>query len=181
MVPLPYVPVDVLLAEPGRTNLSNPYDQVVMRAYANPAGNVIALAVAYGAHQRQEVKIHQPELCYGGQGFRLVDRQDMAIRAEPAGVRVIPGRHLHAESPQGNEAVSYWIRIGDVLSQSAWDTRWHIFREGLSGRSTDGVLVRASSVVATSKEATVAFTQMDAFLSDLMSNASPELSRVLTR
>jgi EpsI family protein len=47
------------------------YDQVLMRTYRNAQGQSVMLALAWGRQQRQEVKIHRPELCYVAQGFRI--------------------------------------------------------------------------------------------------------------
>lgn len=182
LVNRPMIPVDVVAAEPGETNLNNPYDQVVMRVYRNPAGEVMDLAVAYGSHQRQEVKIHQPELCFTSQGFRIASRRDTVI-PRPAGSTgpTITGKHLYTESSLGNVAVSYWIRIGTIYADSAWETRWHIFSQGLKGRATDGVLVRATTRVAGPEQAADAQVRMDAFLAELLKAGSPELRQALAR
>ncbi len=182
LVNRPMIPVDVVASEPGETNLNNPYDQVVMRVYRNAAGDVVDLAVAYGAHQRQEVKIHQPELCFTSQGFRIAGRSPTQF-SRPAGNTgpAITGQHLYTESGRANVAVSYWIRIGTIYADSAWETRWHIFSQGLKGRATDGVLVRATTRVAGRDEAPAAQARMDAFLEELLRAGSPELRRALAR
>ncbi len=180
LVDRPSVQVNVIAAEPGETNLNSPYDQTVMRMYRNSAGQVVDLAVAYGKHQRQEVKIHQPELCFTSQGYRVQSRSDTVI-ARPAGTAgpAITGKHLFTEGQTANIAVSYWIRIGSVYADSAWETRWHIFSEGLRGRAADGVLVRATTRVAGKAEAASSYQQMDGFLAELLKHASPELRRAL--
>lgn len=180
MLDRPRASVGVVAAEPGETNLNNPYDQVVMRTYRNAAGDVIDLAVAYGAHQRQEVKIHQPELCFNSQGFRVKTRTDTAFPRPPGDAGpTITGKHLYTAGERGSVAVSYWIRIGSVYADSAWETRWHIFSQGLKGRATDGILVRATTRVVDVEEARTSHAQMDRFLADLLVHASPELRRVL--
>jgi hypothetical protein len=72
----------------------------------------------------------------------------------------------------------YWVRIGDTVSRSAWQTRWYILREGVAGRIPDGILVRTSQVVrsAGQKEASVAVQQR--FLTDLL-GALPPAQRAL--
>ncbi len=59
-------------------NMDRPYDDVLMRAYGNSQGDIVLLAVAYGRNQRQEVKIHRPDVCYTAQGFQLVERSPIA-------------------------------------------------------------------------------------------------------
>ena len=174
------LPVDVLANEPGETTLHSPYDQTVMRVYRHTDGTVIDLAVAYGKHQRQEVKIHQPELCFNSQGFRVKSRTDTAFDRPPGDTGpAITGKNLYAEAQMAKLAASYWIRIGSVYADSAWETRWEILREGLKGKAVDGVLVRATTQVSHSSEAAAAHQAMGRFLEDLMVHASPQLRRAI--
>jgi exosortase B len=176
----PTVAIDVLANEPGETTLNNPYDQVVMRAYRHSDGTIVDLAVAYGKHQRQEVKIHQPELCFNSQGFRVKSRSDTVIERPPgfAGP-TITARHLYSESQMAKLAATYWIRIGKTYADSAWETRWEIFREGLRGRAVDGVLVRAAMQVGSQAASAEAHQTMNRFLADLLANGSPALRAAL--
>ncbi|MCB1887689.1 MAG: EpsI family protein [Rhodocyclaceae bacterium] len=172
--PSPLLQVDVAVAD--ETNLNQPYDQVVMRAYENDRGQVVFLAVAWGKRQRQEVKVHRPDLCYVAQGFgvaSLTTRRFDGIEA-PGGT--VTGKRMLALSRRGGEAVSYWMRIGGLFSEDAWDTRLHILKEGLKGRVPDGVLVRASVRVRDARDAETAWPLAESFLSDL-AEASPEAVR----
>jgi exosortase B len=175
------LPVDVLANEPGETTLNNPYDQVVMRSYRHAStGQVVDLAVAYGKHQRQEVKIHQPELCFNSQGFRVLSRGDTVFqRPTDAPGPVITGKRLYSEGRMAKLAATYWIRIGSVYADSAWETRWEIFREGTRGRAVDGVLVRATMPVSRADQADEAQVVMQGFLAQLLQQGSPELRRAL--
>jgi exosortase B len=176
----PSIPVDVLANEPGETTLHSPYDQVVMRVYRHSSGAIVDLAVAYGKHQRQEVKIHQPELCFNSQGFRVKERRGTEFkRPQGDGGPAITGINLYSEGNMAKLAASYWIRIGKVYSDSAWETRWEIFREGLSGRAVDGVLVRATVQVPSQEATGEAYPMMERFLADLLVHGSPELRRAL--
>jgi EpsI family protein len=65
------------------------------------------------------------------------------------------------------ELITYWIRIGDLVSTNAWQTRWIILREGLDGRIPDGILVRASSVLRTDADSGRALEAQRQFLSAL--------------
>lgn len=53
---------------------------------------------------------------------------------------------LLAESSNRVEPVTYWIRIGEEIAISPWQSRIAILREGLQVRIPDGMFVRASSV-----------------------------------
>ncbi len=54
------------------------------------------------------------------------------------------------KAPGRTEAVSYWIRIGNVFTENPWAIRYHILKQGLAGKAVDGVLVRASRIEQTS-------------------------------
>jgi EpsI family protein len=143
----PFVQVDLTPRRDGEDaerTTDSPYDQTVMRTYARADGATIMLALAYGSRQRQEVKIHRPELCYVAQGF-AVSRKNFVPLVFKDGNAVTATR-LVAHNDRRVEPVTYWIRIGDEIAMSAVQSRLAILREGLRGRIPDGILVRVSSV-----------------------------------
>jgi EpsI family protein len=153
------------------------YDEVLMRSYANARGEVVMLALAYGRHQRQEIKIHRPELCYTSQGYAVLRKADATITVPT--VAMVPGTRMLVSSPGRSEVVTYWIRIGDTFSNSAWTTRAHIFTEGMQGRVVDGILVRVSQMVPDAGNAGIAhFEVQETFLADL-ARAMPANARAL--
>ncbi|HRD34532.1 MAG TPA: EpsI family protein [Rhodocyclaceae bacterium] len=171
--------VQVSLTTGTEPDMNQPYDQTVMRAYQNSQGQIVYLALAWGEQQRQEVKIHRPDLCYVAQGFKVWRLESVAFdqiatnRSTP-----VSGKHMLAFSGQVGEAVSYWMRIGGLFSEDAFETRIHILREGLQGRIPDGVLVRASAHVRDEKEAEAVWPVLDEFMREL-TEASPEAVRGL--
>lgn len=172
MIDLPYVPVSVVPLEPGKNSIDQPYDQSIVRAYANASGQVVALAVAYAANQRQEVKIHRPELCYVAQGFHIVDQERVDFGGLPGARRGSMGNRMHAQSTQGSEAVSYWVRVGSTFTESSWDSRKAIIAYGFSGRLPDGVLVRASTILRRASEAPAGYELNEGFLRELTAAVS---------
>lgn len=172
----PTAAVDPRGQRPGETDPEAPYDAVLMRSYTNPNGDVVMLALAYGRHQRQEIKIHRPELCYIAQGFTVLRKDDATI-AMPAHAPVNGARML-VNAPGRSEAVSYWIRIGDQYSRNAWKTRAHIFTKGMQGRVVDGMLVRVSQVVPDNDANASSYELQEKFLGDLV-GAMPEDARHL--
>lgn len=163
----PAATVDPRRQRPGETDFEAPYDDVLMRSYTNDRGDIVMLALAYGRHQRQEIKIHRPELCYIAQGFSVLRRSDAAF-AMPA-LPAAEGTRMLVSAPGRSEAVSYWIRIGGLYSRSAWKTRAHIFTEGMRGRVVDGMLVRVSQIVPDAAAAVEArYEVQEKFLGDLV-------------
>jgi len=147
------------------------YDQVLMRTYRRQSdGEMVMLALAYGRRQAQEFKIHRPELCYYSQGYdvRFVGRSRVLL-----GPRFgVDSNLLLARNRARYEPVTYWIRVGDRISLSAWETRWLIFKDGISGSVPDGILVRASSVIQTDAESASAFKVQKIFFADLYNSLS---------
>ncbi|MFX1680980.1 EpsI family protein [Mitsuaria sp. CC2] len=151
------------------TVLEQPYDQTVMRTYANSRGEQVMLALAWGERQRQDVKVHRPEVCYPAQGY--------AVRVNEAGPPIatdgralpVPTTQLLAEARGGGfEAVRYWIRIGDSYGGDGLAARWYILNEGLAGRVPDGILVRASQRMAQAASAVASQALMARFLAELV-------------
>jgi EpsI family protein len=136
----PFVQID--LSPTREDGAPSPYDRTLMRTYVGPKGDIIMLALAYGARQRQEVKIHRPELCYVAQGFHVGPRTPESIALSSG--HALNATRMLARNDHRVEPVTYWIRIGDHISHSAWQSRTSIFRAGLAGHVPDGILVRAS-------------------------------------
>lgn len=181
VVPSTLVPANLAVAADGQPSTDQPYDQIVTRTYRNSQGEIVMLALAYGRTQRQEVKIHRPELCYPAQGFQVLSLQSTRFDGLQGQRYPVTGKQMVARSGQRTEAVSYWIRIGRVYSDSAWVTRWHILREGLQGRVPDGILVRASRPVANAADAERAYPAMDRFLHELVAATPPGTRELMVR
>jgi EpsI family protein len=158
-------------------SMDRPYDDVLMRTYGNSRGDVVLLTLAYGRNQRQEVKIHRPDVCYTAQGFQLISRSRVTFPVTSVGGRQVEGMRMLVSAPGRTEAVSYWIRIGDVFTDNAWAIRYHIFQQGLSGRGVDGMLVRASQIVSGADAASPErYRLQERFLADLV-RALPKTAR----
>lgn len=161
-------------------DMDNPYDQVLMRTYENSKGQRVMLALAWGQKQQQEVKIHRPELCYAAQGFLVTStiQHDFGLTSL-SGKQVI-GKQMLAKHGQLTEAVSYWVRIGDFYSESAFLTRLNILKAGLLGEVHDGVLVRVSSYTDPNNPSPT-FLMNDRFLKELISQISISAKPLLIR
>lgn len=175
-LPNPYVQVS--LSTGNDPTMEQPYDQTLMRSYVNSKGQRVMLALAWGKRQRQEVKIHRPDLCYVAQGYRVTSLVPASYKGILGNAQPINGKHMTAMDSKGGEAVAYWIRIGNLYSENAMESRIHIFNEGIAGRIPDGVLVRASASIKNRTDATALFPVLDQFLADLYL-ASPNDTRAL--
>lgn len=173
--------IQVSLSTGGETTRDQPYDDQILRTYVDGQGHEVMLAVAYGARQRQEVKIHRPELCYPAQGWQVTGIQPTTFDIANSHGPVIAGHRMVVRNGGLDEAVSYWIRIGSTYSSSAWRTRWVIIQEGMSGRMSDGVLVRLSQRLPAGTTPDEAFDRQASFARLMVQELSPEGRRLLAR
>ncbi|WP_017450888.1 exosortase B [Herbaspirillum rubrisubalbicans] len=165
-VPSPFLQVDVGLDDGTGRNADQPYDDVLGRTYVNSRGQMVMLALAYAKEQTQDVKIHLPEVCYVAQGFKLSDEQRVALSVGTSDTPVMGSRFIASHSNR-LEAVSYWVRIGDGFPDGGLAARWKIFKDGMGGRISDGILVRASSLMPDLSNEADAFALQQGFLKDL--------------
>ena len=147
------------------------YDQILMRTYEDKSGNQIMLAIAFAAEQRQEIKVHQPEVCYPAQGYQMLAMKTHIWRI-PGYKLPISGKQLIFKNSNRMEAVSYWIRIGDSFALSGLEMRIKILKEGLKGKLTDGTLVRVSTIITQESDASDAFKIQEKFLVNLISTVN---------
>lgn len=145
------------------------YDDTLMRTYADAEGHQVMVALAYAREQRQDVKIHQPDICYPAQGYQLQKTQTVTFETLKSTAPVIGKRQLYF-GQNHLEAVSYWIRVGDRTMTSGVQMRLKIIQDGLlKGRLDDGILVRVSSVIPDESKAKDAYKLHEKFLSEFAS------------
>lgn len=175
---LPNPLIQASLSTDGATSTDQPYDEIVSRTYVNAQGDTVMMALAYGKNQRQEIKIHRPELCYPAQGFKVVALKPAVfegIHSALSGSDVV-GKRMVVHGKGHDEVVSYWIRIGDTFSASPWRIRWQIMQEGLQGRMTDGILVRLSQRVRPGTDPAPVHETLERFAAELV-DATPQATR----
>ena len=165
-LPTGYQQMALAVSADGQRSEEQPYDQVVMRTYRNDQGEFVMLALAYANQQQQEIKIHRPEICYQAQGYRAGDKQELDLPLVDG--KGIPGQRFFMSSGNRQEAVSYWIRIGNDYPQSGLGARVSILEHGLHGKIPDAILVRVSSIVPTQADAAAAYQRQERFLADLV-------------
>ncbi|MET0210266.1 MAG: exosortase C-terminal domain/associated protein EpsI [Burkholderiaceae bacterium] len=159
-----------------------PYDQTVMRTYANSKGDQIMLALAWGEKQRQDVKVHRPEVCYPAQGYAIRRLGDGAPIATSGRAAPVPTTQILTEARGGGyEAVRYWIRIGTMYGGDGMAARWYILNEGIKGHIPDGVLVRASQRLSSPEGQATSQALMESFLSELVAAVPAGTRSILVR
>ena len=167
----------VRLTTGGNDLASQLYDKVVMRTYANKNGDRVMLAIAYALEQKQDIKIHRPEVCYVAQGFQLLSKANNTMSVPAA--KPIKALRLLVRNQSRYETVSYWVRIGDDYPTSGMSARLKILRDGLKGKVLDGVLVRVSTAINDPAAAKDAYKTQEAFLVELVSTTKLAIPNIL--
>lgn len=164
----------------GGANLLNQiYDDTLMRMYQDRSGNTLTLALAYAKEQRQDVKIHLPDVCYPAQGYQLIKTETKQFNHLGHGYSAVGKQQLYYQ--QGRlEAVTYWIRVGDDTLTSGLSMRLKIIKDGLLKQQLDdGILVRVSSVIADETQAKKAYLLHENFLADLVATVQEKTPGLL--
>lgn len=139
------------------------YDETLALTFKNSAGDRIMLSLAYGRNQHKGMITHRPEICYPAQGFKLttsVSDGAIDIRGRP-----LPVKRVVATMGARNEPITYWVMVGDEVTEFGYPHRWVAIRYGLQGKIPDGVLVRVSSI---SPDSAKAYALQDAFVKDML-------------
>jgi EpsI family protein len=169
----------VSLSTDGERSQDQPYDQVLSRTYVNANGEQVMLALAYAKEQKQDVKIHRPEVCYVAQGYTLLSKQDTTIFLSPS-IPTALSKRLLTRREGRIETVSYWVRVGNQYPRGGLDARMVIFRDGIKGKVDDGILVRSSIIIPNEAGAEAAFEKQERFLADLARTVALTAPGVLT-
>ncbi|KQT34468.1 exosortase C-terminal domain/associated protein EpsI [Methylophilus sp. Leaf414] len=163
----PQLTPQVSLVSDNKSLQNQIYDDVIMRTYVNKDGAKIMLALAYVKEQRQDVKVHQPEICYPAQGFQMLSSKVSVFNMPVSSSPVVGKRQVYSGSSH-QEAVSYWIRVADETLLTGIQMRLKIIEDGLfKGRLDDGVLVRVSSITNNESDVSKFYQLHDQFLREL--------------
>jgi EpsI family protein len=149
------------------------YNQLVTRLYSDGrSGARVMMLLAHGERQSDELQLHRPEICYPAFGYELLVDDPEQL---PLGGRVsLPARRLLARSPNDEERVIYWTRVGESFPISAGEQRRARFENTMAGVVPDGVLCRFSTA-----NAGAAWTGLHQFLLELIEATPPAGRQVL--
>jgi EpsI family protein len=149
------------------------YDETLARTYINESGEQIMLSIAYGGDQSGRLKVHRPESCYAGQGFKVSNTTEGQLQTSYG---QIPVKHLIAQSNGRYEPVTYWIRIGDSTVTNVIGQCLTQFMYSLTGEIPDGLIFRVSSI---GENEEVSYRRQAKFINDLLVALSPAQRHIL--
>jgi EpsI family protein len=152
-----------------QASLNKIYDETLSRTYVNEQGERIMLSIAYGGNQSDNLSVHLPEGCYGGQGFAVSDKIDGVMPTNYGNIHV---SRLIANKELRNEPITYWIVIGDIpTSSDQWSIKKAKLMYALNRQIADGMLVRISSI---SPDAEQAYNLQRDFADALLEALTPD-------
>lgn len=128
-----------------QAELNKIYAETLSRTYVNRNGERIMLSIAYGNDQRDDLAVHFPEGCYGGQGFAVSPTVKGQL-VTPAGA--ISVSRTHATLNSRLEPITYWVVVGERSVPDSWQVKKVKLRYALKGLIPDATLMRVSNVTA---------------------------------
>jgi len=152
------------------------YSQEVGRGYTDGHGNTVMLLVAYGPVQNYRLKAHRPEMCYTAAGFRISGKTGATVDYRD-GAPPIKTTRLIAERESRLEPITYWMRVGNDVTNGVVDRQIVRLKYGLRGIIPDGALIRISTI-GLPKDAS--FRLQDQFIRDLLAAVPPQELKFFT-
>ena len=159
--------VPILPSADVEANLNSVYDVLLSRTFINAKGERMMLSLGYTAQQGGKAKLHWQEICYRAQGFNVNGLTTTPARVAGRDVRV---SRFVAQQRNRIEPVSYWLTLGDLVITDRYERFAHLLRLSLSRQTSDGFLVRVSSIDNVPPRA---FDKQLAFMDELFAAMPP--------
>jgi EpsI family protein len=152
-----------LMANPDEVGVIHKiYTQMLLRTYIDRQGERVMLSIAYNRNQRAALHVHRPEVCYLASGFDIGKLTKTNVATN---IGSIPVMRLVARQGTRNEPITYWIRVGDILTSGWFGQTFASLRYGLRGTLPDGLLFRISTI---SNDEEASYRIQQAFLNSLL-------------
>jgi len=148
-------------------------NDVLFRCYERTDGKVIALAIAYGADQRQNFSIHVPEGCYRATGYDVT-----SLGFTRLVVPDLPLKQLFAQKDKTVESIQYWIVLNGKVVTNHFERKLKQLYYSLLGAKAGGVLVRVTSN-NTSQSASNEFDTQKDFIKSLYNVLNDQQRKLL--
>lgn len=127
-------------------------DDVLLREYVSGDGQPIWLYVSFFARQRRGEVTHSPKHCLPGAGWQPRASRRVPYPAPSTRKEMI--NEILYEKPGQQQLVYYWFQERGRIVASEYAVKWHLILDAIVSGRSDGALVRVSSPVLESEEAT---------------------------
>lgn len=140
--------------------------------YADPGGRSLWLYIGYWGSQRKGAQIHSPKNCLPGSGWEPVESSTLTIPLASPAPPITVNKYL-LQKGGSRELVLYWYQSRNTVTAGEIPARIQMVKNSLFSNRSDGAIVRVTSSVAGSVEAT---TQV---LTEYIRQLSPVLQQYL--
>ncbi|UXY14632.1 EpsI family protein [Chitiniphilus purpureus] len=123
--------------------LSRIYSETLSRVYVDSRGRRVMLSIAYGKDQRDDFRLHRPDICYPAQGFTIDPPVNKQLQLGGEAMQV---RTLAAKLGPRHEAVTYWVTMGERVVGSTAEQKLVQIGYGLRQIIPDGMVFRVSTL-----------------------------------
>jgi EpsI family protein len=120
-------------------------DNLIMREYKDPQGQVINLYIIYSLTNRKVV--HAPEMCLQGDGGTIVDKSSVSIDDSFSAVKML------LEKKFSRELVVYWFRIAGINTSNLLKQQFKMALNQIRGKRTSIALVRVITNIENNNDA----------------------------
>ena len=142
----------------------------LMRRYVDETGQMIWLYIGYWDTQRRGAQMHSPKHCLPGGGWEPLEAQRVSIPVVSASHingtqdhlnlsapgKTIQVNHYVLQKDQAQQVVLYWYQAQGQVVASEIDAKLQLVKNAVLHNRTDGALIRLSSPVQGTPEATLA-------------------------
>jgi EpsI family protein len=161
---------DLVAPETPDSLLARLYGETVGRIYEQQAGGPqIMVLIAHGESESNELQLHRPEVCYPAMGFALSEsaKEEIGIKGPVS----IPARHLVARSPERQETIIYWTRLGEYFPTTVTEQRLVRLYTAMHRYIPDGLLARFSII---GPDVRLSLSTITEFIVELVMHVAPE-------
>lgn len=151
--------------------LNKIYAQTLSRTYVNRAGERMMLSIAYGTDQSDNLSVHFPEGCYGGQGFSVTPTVRGTLDTIAGS---IPTARLVAAQYNRNEPITYWVVVGERAVHDSWQFKKAKLGYALKRQIPDATLMRISNVTLDNE---AGYKLQQKFLNEMLAAMTPDHRR----
>lgn len=124
-------------------SLNKTYTDTFNTVYSDSENHLIMVSLAYTTTIDSQHHIHRPEVCYPSQGFITLRKHAKEIKLNNKTIQTI---RLVAQQNQRTEPITYWIKVGDSISNSNIEQFVTKLKYGIQGILPDGMLIRISTI-----------------------------------
>lgn len=125
----------------------------LMRRYVHDSGQSLWLYIGYWATQRKGADFHSPKNCLPAGGWEPVEATRITIDLSGAYLPITVNRYV-IQKDRSMQVVLYWYQTHGRAIAGEVDAKIELVRGAITQNRTDGALVRVSSAVAGSPQAT---------------------------